>query len=287
MKHVRFMPLLDWNLRATWHGWQMLAVAGLFGFVGWSSSQRLIGMAPIGASSLAANVWDAFFLGLAGPSVWGGTILDMLPWFAAHVLFFYLVGDLANGELLERGVTILPLVGGRLRWWWGKTVTLLILVAAYTCLGLAAVLAGAWSSLPWGGQTSAWMTSGELWYWPAEFGLRQLWGYTFLLYGSTLLAMACLQTITSVITRRSFYGFATVSMLLLMSWGAGIDRPGLARWLPGSQSMLLRHTVFDASVPSLTMAWSLAYNTILALAAMSIGAIVIARMDIYGELSID
>jgi MFS superfamily sulfate permease-like transporter len=74
-----------------------------------------------------------------------------------------------------------------------------------------------------------------------------------------------------------------VVVVMLVSWLLGTDSPTLVRWLPSSQSMLLRHTLFEPSVPEFSVQWSLLYNVMLALVAIGGGRWYIARMDIFGR----
>ena len=283
MSRVPFHRVLHWNLRSSLRWWWPVAAGALFSFVGWRSALQAAGYARSAQAQMTANVWDAFFISFARPGVWDSSLVRMLAWFVPHLLFFYFIGDLANGELLQRGYAVVPLIGSRLRWWWGKVVTLFVLTLGYTALSLLAVLAGSMARLPWSWQLSTLLSSGTLWPLPERMDVGVLFGWTFLLLCSTLFAMASLQIMLSILWRRSFHSFAAISAIALLSWLLGIDRPRLVRWLPGSQSMPLRHTFLDPHVPDFSLAWSLCYNAVLALLAIGLGAWYVRRMDIFGE----
>jgi len=283
MSGVAFHRLLRWNLRSSLRWWWPVAAGVLCCFIGWRSALQAAALVNSSQTQVTANVWDAFFISFAGPGVWDSSLLRMLAWFVPHLLFCYLIGDLANGELLQRGYVVVPLVGSRLRWWWGKMVTLLLLALGYTALSLLAVLAGSMARLPWSWQLSTLLSSGTLWPLPEGMDVGVLLGWTFSLMCSTLFAMASLQIVLSILWHRSFHAFAATSAIALLSWLLGIDKPRLVRWLPGSQSMLLRHTYFDPNVPGFSPAWSLFYNAVLALLAIGLGTWYVRRMDIFGE----
>lgn len=281
MSSIMFFRVLMWNLRAWLRGWQFLVAGALFGFMGWSSAIRAKALSP------SINVWDAFFVSFAGPDAWSAAPLAMLPWLASHLLFFYLVGDLANGELSQRGYVVVPLIRSRLRWWWGKVVVLLVIAIGYDLWGLSTVLLGAWSQVPFAWQASDWLNAELRMAPPGRLGSETLLAVTLLLSCSTLFTMALLQLTLSVWWRGSIWGFATSAFIALLSWLSGIGHPQLVRWLPGSQSMLMRHTLFDPSVPNFSVEWSLLYNTLIILMTLSISFAYIRRIDIFGPSAME
>ena len=282
MSSAPFFNMMRWNLRTSLR-WNFLAgVFVLFGFMGWRSAIQVVDQLSSPQSVMTANLWDAFFVSFSGPGVWGYSLGQALPWFISHIFFFYLFGDIAIGELLHRGYAVVPLVGSRLRWWYGKEVVLLIFAIGYMLMSMLAVLAGGLIVLPWSWQPSELMISGEMWVMPKGMEIGTLLGWIFILFSSTLYVMASVQLTLSLFGRRSFYGFSAISVIAIISWLLGIDNPYLSRWLPGSQSMLLRHTFFDPNVPGFSMEWSLIYNTTLFLIVFGLGAWYVRRMDIYG-----
>ena len=136
MSGVAFHRLLRWNLRSSLRWWWPVAAGVLCCFIGWRSALQAAALVNSSQTQVTANVWDAFFIYFAGPGVWDSSLLRMLAWFVPHLLFCYLIGDLANGELLQRGYVVVPLVGSRLRWWWGKMVTLLLLARGEAAVGI-------------------------------------------------------------------------------------------------------------------------------------------------------
>jgi len=239
--------------------WHFLITAIVFGMLGWSSA-LYVSTFP---APFKKNIWDAIFVSFAGPGMWGTSILEMLRWFVPHLLFFYLIGDMAEGELQYRGPLVIPLVGSRRLWWLGKITTLFILAVGYTVFGIVTTIIGAAIALPWAMDLSPFLRSGALWTVPDTMNVMALLAWFVSLISSTLFAISLLQITLSVWWRRAFYAFTSISALMLLSWLLGIDNPILVRWLPGSQSMLLRHTIFDSGVPNHSLAWSLGYNIVI------------------------
>lgn len=284
MIRAQFFRLFRWNLKSSLRWWWPVAALALVAFIGWRGALEAIEVFNFSQPLVMANVWDAFFITFAGPGLWDTTLLRMLGWFVPHLLFFYFIGDLANGELSLQGAAVVPLIGSRLRWWWGKMFLLAVLSVGYTILCLFVVLAVSLAQLPWSWQGGTLLNSGTLIPISNPVSGAELLSWVFVLLSSTLFAMSCFQTTWAILRRRSFYGFVAVSMVLLLSWLLGSENPHLVRWLPGSQSMLLRHTLFDQNVFRFSFQWSFIYNAVQALLMVCIGAWYVKRMDIFGVI---
>lgn len=284
MTHASLPRTTAWSLRSAVRWWWFVLPGLLFLFTGWRAAQQAANLASAAGSPLTANVWDAFFIAFAGPDAWSASLLPMLAWFIPHLIFFYLVGDLAHGELVQRGHAVMPLVGSRLCWWAGKIITLLFITIGFVVWNMCIVLAGSLTRLPWSWGASELWQSGQLKPLAGDMTPPTLLWLVGVLFSSTLFATASLQLVLSLVLRHSFYGFAVISAVMLTSWLLGSGYPSLTRWLPGSQSMLLRHTFFDPKVPDFSLAWSLIYNAALTLAVIIGGAWYVRRMDIFGSV---
>lgn len=280
MKKAPFLRVLSWQIRASLRGWHLLVSGLLFAFIGWQGATQAIRLAD--AAKVKTNVWDAFFIAFAGPAAWGIALVAMLGWFVPHLLFFYMTGDVVCGELQRQGYIILPLIGSRRQWWWSKGVFQLLLSFGYTVWGGLVTLVSAAGRLPWTWEISDLLKSGALWPWPPKADVITLLGWGVLLWGSTLYALGTLQMLMALIGGRSIYALAGIVVIALLSWLLGADQPGLIRWWPGSQSMLLRHTFLEPTIPGFSLAWSLAYNAIVGAAALGVGAWRVQRMDVLG-----
>lgn len=278
----RYWHILRWNLAAV-RGWHVLATLLLFLLVGWQSAGRIVAIAQTEPGPVNLVVWDGVLIGLGGPGLTDSSLQSLLRWFVPLLLFFYIIGDLIAGELGQRGQLIVPRIGSRLGWWLSKLQFLAVAVIGYVLLALVGTLAGASLRLPWA------------WAWPggalalagvappmtssgAIVILGALW-----FFGGTCFALALWQTTAALLLQRAFYGLVLIIGVLLGSWLVGTGRPALVRWLPGSQSMVLRHTFVDPQVAGFSWQWSAIYNLLLAVCAIGIGGWYAARMDVFGD----
>ncbi|MGC8691261.1 MAG: hypothetical protein ACP5SP_07470 [Caldisericum sp.] len=237
-------------------------------------------------SSYSKNVWDVLFVAFAGPSISDDSLFNLIFWFLPYLMFFYMFGNTAEEELSQRGVSIIPLIGSRRKWWLGEIATLLILSIIYVLIGIATVLIVSLFFLPLSNEISPFLLSLKLWQIPKDTTVVTLMiRWVFLLFGSTLFALSFIQMALSVIWRNSFTALILVCAVMILSWLFGIRHPYLVRWLPGSQSMLLRHTFLDPTVYGFSLMWSLVYNAIIVLIILAVSFIYVRRMDIFKKIS--
>lgn len=285
MDTARFWRILRWNIAATVRWWQLGATVLLCLFIGWEGSRQVASAAQTAPASIQLSVWDGIFLGFAGPRLSDGSLLNFLRWFVFHLLFFYMIGDLAHGELVQRGHAVVPAIGSRQHWWWGKIALLALLTVGYVVLGVGAALIGARTLLPW---SAAWQGGiFQLAGWDRPLGVpangTTLVFWILALFIGTLFALAMWQTTLAVILRRSIYGLIASLGITICSWLLGTNQPGLVRWLPSSQSMLQRHSLWDVQTPGFSLSWSVVYNIIVAGAALGLGSWYVGQMDIFGK----
>jgi len=265
------MRHLAWHLHT--FRWRALAASvGVFVLAGWYSATRL-------SSVTQATAWDAWLLSLQGPRPGRLVLLDVTQWWLLYVLFLYLTGDAPNADLLARGGGLLPRLGSRRSGWAGKLAALGILVMAYTAAVLIAILGGASARLPVIAVIH-----------PEIFGLTRtveplpLVVAVFLLVSSTLLSLAVLQWYLSLRYRSAFHGFLAVMGLMTVSLFLGMNRLVPARWLPGTQSILTWHTLYDAQA-DFSITWSLLYNTLFVALLLAVSFKCIVRLDIWGHVA--
>jgi uncharacterized membrane protein YuzA (DUF378 family) len=237
-------------------------------------------------SSCAKNVWDVLFVAFRGPSISNDSLFNLIFWFLPYLMFFYMFGNIAEEELSQRGVSIIPLIGSRRKWWLGEVITLFLLSIIYVLIGIATVLAVSLFFLPWSNQISSFLLSLKLWQIPKDTTVVTLMiRWIFLLFGSTLFALSFIQMTISIIWRNSFTALILVCAVMILSWLSGIGHPYIVKWLPGSQSMLLRHTFLDPMVYGFSLTWSLVYNAIIVLIVLAVSFIYVRRMDIFKQIS--
>jgi hypothetical protein len=166
-------------------------------------------------------------------------------------------------------------------------VTLLLLSLFYVVTGVATILIVSRCFLPWSTHLSPFLLSSGIWQTiPKDLTVATLiLRWTFPLFFGTLVAVSFLQMALSLQWRNAFLSFIAASAMMILSWLFGIRHPSVVRWLPGSQSMLLRHTFLEPQVRGFSLAWSLGYNAAIILAVLVISFICIRRIDIVKEIS--
>ena len=282
MGKVPFSRVIHINFKTTLRMKDLILTVVIFSLIGLFSVYDVVTF----PSSCAKNVWDVLFVAFAGPLISNDSLFTLIFWFLPYLMFFYMFGNIAEEELSQRGVSIIPLIGSRRKWWLGEVVTLLILSFIYVLAGIATVLAVSLFFLPWSNQISPFLLSLKLWQIPKDTTVVTLMiRWVFLLFGSTLFAVSFIQMVLSVIWRNSFTALILVCTVMILSWLSGIGHPYIVKWLPGSQSMLLRHTFLDPMVYGFSLTWSLVYNAIIVLIVLAVSFIYVRRMDIFKQIS--
>ncbi len=281
MGKVPFSRVMRINLKTAFRIKDLILTVITFSLIGLLSVYEIASF----PSSYSKNVWDVLFVAFAGPPLSSDSLFNFIFWFLPYLMFFYLFGNIAEEELSQRGVSVIPLIGSRRKWWLGKTVTLFMLSTIYVVISIVIILAVSSFFLPLSNQISPFLLSGTLQYIPEGITVMILVKWIFLLYLGTLFALSFVQMALSVIWRNSFTALILVCAVMMLSWLFGIGHPYIVRWLPGSQSMLLRHTFFDPSVYSFSLSFSLIYNAVIVLTILVVSFIYIRRMDIFKRIS--
>lgn len=281
MGKVPFSRVIHINFKTTLRMKGLILTVVTFSLIGLFSVYEIATF----PSSCAKNVWDILFVTFMGPSISNDSLFNLIFWFLPYLMFFYMFGNIAEEELSQRGVSIIPLIGSRRKWWLGEVATLLILSIIYVLIGIVTVLIVSLFFLPLSNEISPFLLSLKLWQIPKDMTVATLMRWTFLLFFSTLFAVSFIQMALSVIWRNSFTALILVCAVMILSWLFGIGHPYLVRWLPGSQSMLLRHTFLDPTVYGFSLTWSLVYNAIIVLIVLAVSFIHVRRMDIFKEIS--
>jgi hypothetical protein len=275
-----FWYKLRWSIAAVLCWPTILSPVILFVLIGhWTAVQLLSTEQSIISPKLV--VWDALFVVFAGPTFENTSLIALIIWFVPSLLFFFFAGQLVYNELVQHGYAILLRTGSRRRWWVGQIALLMLLVIAYIVLGALAVLAGAFTKLPW-----SWEWKGGVLVLlgiPETVNLIELLGWAIGLNGGSLLAITLWQSLLALVLRHPSYSLISVVMIVLISWILSTSPPLIARWLPGSHSLLLRHNPFAPQALSFSLEWSAAYLLIISLLAIIVGDHCTTHMDIFGS----
>lgn len=275
------MKLIHCNLLSFFR-WQYLIITiTLFMFIGWHSANRIIALNEVNTDITAVNLWDGFFWAFSGPAPEDNSWIKMLTWFIPHLIYLAAVGDYTNRELMQRGHTILPRIGSRLRWWYGHIITIILVTLLYIFLAILTTLGGLLPHLAWASNPSPFYQQTITPFLPLGSNSWQLAIMIFLMFSSTLITFSLWQIVIAIRWQNSVYGLIIVTIILLLSWLLSNQSGILARWLPGSQSMVWRLAAAIATNAS-PLVWSIAYNSILAYSAAAVGGWHISTIDILG-----
>lgn len=174
-------------------------------------------------------------------------------------------------------------VGSRLHWWLAQVISVVLATIVYTVLAMAVVLTIAGSMLEWSHPFDTSLVVTEALERPLYANAANITLWMILLLMTTFCTFTIWQTTLSLITRLPTVITGALALILVFSWILGIDRESLVPWLPGSQSMILRHDLFAPDVAGFSLVWSLVYNGIAILAAVFIGLFYTINMDFLGE----
>lgn len=283
MGNVPFSRVIRLNVTTAFRWKSLLWTVVLFAVIGLFGVYEVVSY----PTALSKNVWDVLFVTFAGPGLVNDSLFEFVHWFLPYLFFFYLFGNIAEEDLSQRGVSLIPLIGSRRTWWCGEVVTLLLLSLLYVTTGIAVVLIVSRGLLPWSIHISPFLLSSGIWQTiPKDLSVATLiLRWIFPLFFGTLFAVSFLQMTLSIWWRNAFLSFIAASAMMILSWLFGIRHPSVVRWLPGSQSMLLRHTFLEPQVHGFWLAWSLGYNAVIILAVLVISFIYVRRIDIVKEIS--
>ena len=283
MGNVPFSRVIRLNVTTAFRWKSLLWTVVLFAVIGLFGVYEVVSY----PTALSENVWDVLFVTFSGPGLTNDSLFEFVHWFLPYLFFFYLFGNIAEEDLSQRGVSLIPLIGSRWKWWLGEVVTLLILSLFYVVTGVATILIVSRCFLPWSANLSPFLLSSEIWQTiPKDLTVAMLLlRWIFPLFFGTLVAVSFLQMVLSLQWRNAFLSFIAASAMMILSWLFGIRHPSVVRWLPGSQSMLLRHTFLEPQVHGFSLAWSLGYNAVIILAVLAVSFIYVRRIDIVKEIS--
>ena len=280
---VSYARVIRLNVTTAFRWKSLLWTVVLFAVIGLFGVYEVVSY----STALSKNVWDVLFVTFAGPGVFSDSLFQLVLWFLPYLFFFYLFGNIAEEDLSQRGVSLIPLIGSRRKWWLGEVVTLLILSFFYVVTGVATILIVSRCFLPWSTHLSPFLLSSGIWQTiPKDLSVATLLlRWIFPLFFGTLVAVSFLQMALSLQWRNAFLSFIAASAMMILSWLFGIRHHSVVRWLPGSQSMLLRHTFLEPQVRGFSLAWSLGYNAVIILAVLAVSFIYVRRIDIVKEIS--
>ncbi|GIW00916.1 MAG: hypothetical protein KatS3mg058_2319 [Roseiflexus sp.] len=279
----RMFRTIFWNMLAIVRLRYVIFTLAFFLFLGFVSAREASERAVLDTGSDRTTVWDALFVAFAGPGLRDTSLVRMLGWFLPHLIVCAMVGDKVWRDLSQHNPVFVVRVGLRLHWWLAQVISVVLATIAYTVLAMAVVLTIAGSMLEWSHPFDTSLVVTEALERPLYANAANITLWMTLLLMTTFCTFTIWQTTLSLITRLPTVITGALALILAFSWILGIDRKSLVPWLPGSQSMILRHDLFAPDVAGFSLVWSLVYNGIAILAAVFIGLFYTINMDFLGE----
>ncbi len=271
-------PRLLRNLAGLWAPWTVFTAAAFFLSAGVWAGGALSAM-PSTSSRSGLAVAYVF----AGPRPLDLNFIALSLWLVPQLIFFFWVGQAAQRELSTSGAIVLPRFASRQSWWGIHVLTLVVVALVFTGSALVVTVLGVTliAGISIDAVPMAPMMSGAQV--DTSIGYFDLLGMIMSLWATSLLALGTVQTVVALATRQAVVGLLSVCILVVASAFIGTVIPDLARWLPGGQTLLLRHWPFDRRAIDFTLTWTLIYNLGVFMAATLAGAWWLRRADILAS----
>ncbi|WP_369902180.1 hypothetical protein [Bacillus manliponensis] len=196
-----------------------------------------------------------------------------IVWLFINCYVIFLIGNYTYNDLFNNGPYLILRSNSKLKLWISKLVWIVCTVLFFYMVVFLIVILISIFFIPF--QIDSWSVYGEQNILPLM--AYKIEGSTFILeliclYVTSSIAISIFQVFLSFIFN-SIYSYISVIVLLFAS--IFIFSP----YLPGTHSMIMRHTLFDTSY-NLSFEISILYNSILILLSSTIGAVYFNRVDI-------
>ncbi|MBN3348068.1 hypothetical protein CF050_14565 [Clostridium botulinum] len=228
-------------------------------------------------SNYDANLLDLIFLTLSGPNIREQNIFIESEWLLVQFVFLYLLADVSFSSFFEKGPLILLRIGSRSKLWVvliGKII-LNILVFLFIQI-LTVVLLGIFF-FPIRLSNNILATSRLL-----RLNINNLYAVfcMLLLLFLTYITLALIQNTMSIILKSPIISLLFCCILQFFTLNSGKINVNLMKWLPGNQSIVVRHTLINPDVVNFNISWSVFYNLFFIVVLIIIGFLYIDKLDI-------
>lgn len=96
----------------------------------------------------------------------------------------------------------------------------------------------------------------------------------------TYITLALIQNTMSIILKSPIISLLFCCILQFFTLNSGKINVNLMKWLPGNQSIVVRHTLINLDVVNFNISWSIFYNLFFIVALIIIGFLYIDKLDI-------
>lgn len=257
-------------LRPLWSPVYLAVGVALWAFIGFQAAYT----APFLVEH--SGVVDGVLVALSGPNPETLVLGDLLPWLTLHLYLVFWLGRTLESRWLTMLDMLLPRIGSR--WKWMGALFLVTTAACVIYTAAALLLVGLIVTLmqPLSLDAGVLSVAGA----PTGAGVEWLAVLVVLLFG-TMLGLALLQLVLTLVLRYASYAFLAVVMLCLIGW-ITFDNALVQQFLPSTQSMLLRHAPFSPH-ENFTLAWSLIYNVVWVAVLFCAGLWTVQRLDMVRD----
>lgn len=231
----------------------------------------------IQASNCNANLLDVMFLILSGPNIKEQNIFIDSQWLLIQFVFLYLFADISFCAFFKKGSLILFRVGSRAKLWLMIIVEIVLKVLLFLAIQFLTIIFFGIFSFPIKFTHNILATS-KL----TRINTDNLYivSWMLLLLFLTYIVFALIQNTISLILKSSVSGILFCCMLQFFTLNSGRINKGLMKWLPGNQSIIVRHSIINPSVVNFNMSWSVFYNLFFIIGLILIGFLYTNKLDV-------
>ncbi|UCS14399.1 hypothetical protein [Clostridium botulinum] len=228
-------------------------------------------------SNYDANLLDLIFLTLSGPNIREQNIFIESEWLLVQFVFLYLLADVSFSSFFEKGPLILLRIGSRAKLWAvliGKIILNILLFLFIQILTIVS-LGIFYFPIRW---TNNILATSRL----IRVNINNLYAVfcMFLLLFLTYITLALIQNTMSIILKSPIISLVFCCILQFFTLNSGKINISLMKWLPGNQSIVVRHTLINPNVVNFNISWSVFYNLFFIIALVIIGFLYIDKLDI-------
>lgn len=224
-----------------------------------------------------ANLLDLIFLTLSGPNIREQNIFIDCEWLLVQFVFLYLFVDIGFSSFFEKGSLILLRLGSRSRLWRIIIIEIIFKILLFLIIQFLTIILMGLVLFPIKWSNTLLATSNLI-----RININNFYAVfcMLILLFLTYLTLALIQNIISIIFKTPIISILFYCILQFFTLNSGKININLIKWLPGNQSIMVRHTYINSNVVNFNISWSILYNLFFIIALLIIGYIYIYKLDI-------
>lgn len=228
-------------------------------------------------SNYNANLLDFIFITLSGPNIKEQNIFIDSEWLLTQFVFLYLFADISFSAFFEKGPLILLRIGSRAKLWVTLIIEIILKVLLFLFIQTLTVISLGIFFFPIKFTNNILATSALI---TLNINNFYLVSCMLLLLFLTYITLALIQNIISIIFKSSIISILFCSILQSFTLNSGKINVNLIKWLPGNQSIMVRHSLVNANVLNFNIGWSIFYNLFFIVILITIGFLYTDKLDI-------